>query len=66
MAAMQKGSEFTRDQLYDALYGARNLQGKLVQMAYTNLDLQLDYLIDKGHVLLSEGGKFTALGSTKL
>ena len=38
----------TREQIYDFLYGERNLQGHLRNMAYQNLDQQIEYLQNCG------------------
>ena len=37
--------ELTKDQLYDAIYGSRNLEGMIKQAAMRNLELHLDKLI---------------------
>ena len=40
----------SRDDLYEGLYGERNLEGKIKEMAYNNLDQQIDYFIKKEQI----------------
>lgn len=37
--------ELTKDQLYEAIYGSRNLEGRIREAAMRNLELHLDKLI---------------------
>lgn len=54
--------ERTREDLYDVLYGSRNLQEPIKSRAYDNLDLQIGYLI-KNDFVVKEGEVFKAVKS---
>ena len=44
------GKSLSRGELYEKLYGSRNLKGVIRASAYNNLDLQIDYYVKKGIV----------------
>jgi hypothetical protein len=60
-SAIEQKGKASKEDLYQILYGPKNLTGKLVLMANRNLDLQAEYLVRKGLVQESEPGVFSPL-----
>ena len=54
--------ELTKDQLYEAIYGSRNLEGRIREVAMRNLELHLDKLIKEDTIRVNlEDFKFSKL-----
>jgi hypothetical protein len=62
-AAIESKGVATKSELYEILYGPKNLTGKLVLMANRNLDLQAEYLVARGVAEEKEPGVFSAVGA---
>ena len=58
----QNHKELTKDQLYDAIYGSRKLEGMIRLAAIKNLELHLDKLVKDGILRVNhEDFKFSKL-----
>lgn len=60
LSAVRANGESTKEQLYDVLYGPKNLTGKLVMAANRNLDLQIAKLRKDG-LVEQQGALFKAV-----
>jgi len=54
----EKDGYVSKEELYEKIYGDRNLEGALVFAAYRNLELQIQKLIKDGYIHESSPDKY--------